>query len=180
MFVPGSGFSSFIDLPRPVEAHCLVDIGDGRYFFAAGYPFSNTAYILDMEQEEWAEVEPMAETRYGPICGTITRDDGETEVVVAGGKSETEVFKSTEIFSLSDMAWRSGPDLPLAIESATAVQFGDSFLAIGGVDANGTHLKTFYTFDVEQEDWMEKEERLRRARSHLVAIFVPDEAVECQ
>ncbi len=52
----GSGFGPGpVDLPLPLEEHCLVKINDTHYFLSNGWPLENggdRAWILDLTQDE--------------------------------------------------------------------------------------------------------------------------------
>ena len=52
----GSGFGPGpVDLPLPLEEHCLVKVNDTHYFLSNGWPLENggdRAWILDLTQDE--------------------------------------------------------------------------------------------------------------------------------
>lgn len=104
----------------------------------------------------------MATARTSHSCGHVTTAAGEDEIVVVGGYSGGGSLDSVEIFSISDMAWRSGMkkistcgyfileifpspqgnDFPVPIYGHAATNFGSSFI-VGGGYGNG-YYKTIY------------------------------------
>lgn len=67
-------------------------------------------------------------------CGAIETAEGQKEIVVVGGEDTTmyETTLTTEIFSMEDMEWRMGPDLPEPIQTPVVVQKAETFVILSG------------------------------------------------
>lgn len=63
----------------------------------------------------------------------IQRNNGKVEVVVAGGSLPGSEL-STEIFSVTDNRWRTGPNLPQAIIYGVSVQFANTLVILGNIE----------------------------------------------
>ena len=53
-------------------------------------------------------------------------------MVVGSGKSYYNVITDTEIYSQNDNSFQMGPSVPYHVEGAASVQYGDSFIVVGG------------------------------------------------
>ena len=60
--------------------------------------------------------------RDAPHCAMVERNSGKIEVIVAGGSLPGSEL-STEIFSVTDNRWRTGPKLPQAIVYGVSVPY---------------------------------------------------------
>lgn len=88
------------------------------------------------------------------------------DIVATGGAYRDPHFKSTEIFSLETMYWRSGPDLPKKLYSMAPVQLGGTFAITGGIDENfGRHsVGDIYQFNKMNYTWTKIPEVLKIPR----------------
>ena len=66
------------------------------------------------------------------FCLSLLKD---VKVVVGSGKS-WGYLTDIEIFSQKDNTFQTGPNLPYALEGAATVQYGDSFIVVGGFNGN--------------------------------------------
>ena len=89
--------------------------------------------------------------------------------VVVGGNRKT-----SEILDLYTMSWRDGPIPGSWYLDGTAAQFGDTFVVVGGSTSDG-----IYEFDAENEEWIERPEKLSTERRDVTAVFVQDNVVNC-
>ena len=119
-----------------------------------------------------------ARTGDAAFAGVIEGRNGETEVVLAGGHRRGS---DAEIFSPASNAWRNIEPMPHAAYDGASVQYGDSFLAIGGSDGdtNSQDLDSVHRFDVETDSWVELPHRMEEARAFFPAFLVPEDFVEC-
>ena len=62
------------------------------------------------------------------------------ELIVAGGDDEKY---SSDIFDLTSMTFRPGPVFSQGLTEAASVQYGDTFLIVGGIDARYLMLDTW-------------------------------------
>ena len=58
-------------------------------------------------------------------CGLTLTEDGDPEVIVAGGFPSSEPTASVEIFNPGAMAWRDGPGLPVGRSHSAYLQYGE-------------------------------------------------------
>ena len=82
----------------------------------------------------------------------------------------SEAISSVEILDLSSLSWRPGPPLPRAIRGAASVQFGDSFLVVGGQDGDGASLSSVYEYNPVDEEWALRAEELSLGRRGVPAV----------
>lgn len=62
-------------------------------------------------------------------------------------------------------SWRHGPPLPTPMQDAAIVQFGNTFLAVGGDSQFYGELRTVLEFDPISEDWITREDKLVEGRA---------------
>ena len=87
---------------------------------------------------------------------------------------------TTEILNLDTLEIRYGTNLPKKLALAAYVQFGSTFLIMGGEDENVVRHDTIYEYDVENEDWIERSEKLPDPRAwHRVVSTVPGQVINC-
>ena len=89
--------------------------------------------------------------------------------VVVGGNQF-----SSSILDLDIMEWRDGPSPGSWCVDATAAQFGGTFVIVGGRDSDG-----IYEFDPENEEFIERPEKLNSSRRDSTAVFVKDNILNC-
>ena len=58
------------------------------------------------------------------------------DVKVVVGSGYNDYYGDIEIYSKNDNTFQVGPSLPKPLEGAATVQYGDSFIVVGGIDAN--------------------------------------------
>ncbi len=165
----GNIFEPGPQLPTYMYLHCQLTINSTHVFFADDY---DVVYLLDWPAQSWIELPPMTVNRDWPSCGLINNPQNGQEVVIV----EDGV---TEIFNLNDLTWRSGPPVTM-FDEASYVQFGDTFVVVGGQDYVGDALDTIYKFDHLNYDWILMDQRLKTPReSYPGVVAVPDEFVTC-
>jgi N-acetylneuraminic acid mutarotase len=109
-------------------------------------------------------------------AGLVTLADGTKEVIVVAGDGVV----ATQIFSLDTQTWRLGPDFPGGeLVLGSSVQYGDTFLIVGGFAVAGEWLDTIYVYDAEAESWELTDETLAVPRFYFAALLVPDDYVTC-
>ena len=57
-------------------------------------------------------------------------------MVIGSGKSYYNYITDTEIYSKNDNSFEMGPPVPYQVEGAASVQYGDSFIVVGGYSAD--------------------------------------------
>lgn len=69
-------------------------------------------------------------------------------------------LNNTEILDLATLEWRVGPVLPGYIASSASIQYGDSFLLVGGEGDGNPDGKSILEFNPDDEVWIIREEKL--------------------
>ena len=76
------------DLPHAAYGHCIVQIDDDQFFFAAGHYTEAAAHVYDWTAGTWSGPKAsMTQPRAGAACGVYDDGTGNKEVVVAGGRT---------------------------------------------------------------------------------------------
>ena len=166
------GDGSFYSRPEiPALIHPCACSVNATHFFIAG---SSTAYLIRVDDDGDAQqLPPLPNDRELFSCGLTNQG---SEIVVTGGGP---AFNTTDIFSLVDMSWRTGPVLPSPLRLAASVPYGDTFLVVGGQQGDdGMSVDTIFQYDPEGPSWIEREERLALARDSHVAIPLPDDGTD--
>ena len=114
-------------------------------------------------------------------CGLVhNKDDSVKSIVAFGGWNGTNVAL-VEIFDLQNQTWREGANpFPIATNGPTVVQYGRTFLAIGGRVDGPMDIDTIYKFDPATEDWVLMPERMGKPKHGVAAFLVePEEFPSC-
>ena len=137
--------------------------------------FLNEAFLINAVSESITRLEdPTVLSINGSFAGLFENGNGEMELVVAGGRGSNG---TTEIFSPKHGTWRSGPLMPVVLEHGASVQYGNTFLAVGGMDNNGTATKSVYMFD--PEGWIEMPQKMENGRAFFAAFLVDEDYLPC-
>ena len=111
--------------------------------------------------------------------GLATFANGTQVLIVAGGYNGNEL-SSTEILNLDSVdQWSNGPNLPIGLREGSSVPFKDTFLIIGGYDFNDDSSPNIYEYDVRNEAWITREEKLTTPRRLFAAFLIPEEVARC-
>ena len=108
---------------------CSARISDEISFYADDF-----AYLYNWSTEEFlptANAKP--QRSYEASCGYAESSNGDRMVVVAGGYPATPLV---QIYDLNEGTWNTVDSvLPYPLYFATAVPFGNTFLVVGGENA---------------------------------------------
>ena len=153
------------------NGHCAVQLNATHTMVIGGddsndEPLNNVA-ILDIQNEEWTEVERLQTARFLPSCTLM--DD--SKVLVVGGYYET----TTEIYDPATNEWTYGPELPFTYKYGTVVLSGNKPTLIGGY-ADGSRSNQIYQLD--DGKWNELETKLAQGRTFPTATQVPLDAMK--
>ena len=122
-------------------------------------------------------------SRVNHQCGVITTVSGTKKFVIAGGKVEVDWdyyhVDTVEIIDLDTNTWVNGPSMPVMLTDATSVPFGDTFLAVGGLDEDGVEQKSIYEYSPFDGEWIKRPEELKHARSNPGVSMSTTEYVQC-
>ena len=79
------GFVNYTLLPVGTQSHCTVKVNDTHIALMGGEPHGTELWLFDLVSETWSlMVERISVQRQSPICGVVTRQSGEKEIVIAG------------------------------------------------------------------------------------------------
>jgi len=179
---------------------CLIDIGEsviitgGRNNYGVGlydsedvvekynkniYLYS-TDYFLTKEKEALPKLQA---GRWKHGCGSFKDKDGNTVLVVAGGRGLNnmkayEHEKTTEIFKLGDTEWKSAAALPYRLHSMASISWTttNSVLFIGGHEESEPTKAEILSFD--GETWKEIAKMSSGRSSSAVTQVVADDYKE--
>ena len=120
---------------------------------------------------------PIPAEAYGSICGLAIASSGETSIVVAGGDFGSVLVY---IYDLTEETWREALNpLPFDLWLSSVVPFGDTFLAVGGLRADGQRDDRILEYQPDDESWMVREERLSEPKSEMSVLFISEDKVSC-
>ncbi len=120
--------------------------------------------------------------RWSHSCGVLTNPgDGNDQVVIVTSGRGDEYLQSTEMLVVgSGQGWTKGPDLPVHLQTSTAVPTSDgkALLIVGGLDEYIAKMKTIYklAFDTgdNQWKWTKLAQELKTGRDDSVAMILPE------
>ena len=137
----------------------------------------------------------MKNSRSEHACGILHQNGTAKFLIVAGGRSKDDnsndnILNSTEFLDLSEKnhQWKESKSvLPIGLRKSKIVEDPDanSIYLIGGVgnnyDINGTSPEGFgiYRLFHPENDWIEKDYKLEKARAGHIAMFIPENIVSC-
>ncbi len=189
----GESFAESVSLPANVLQHCAVDLGSGRAMVVTGQGMGDAAFVVDLASGEMEELPPIPLEHQGrdlylAACGMATRSDGSRVAVVAGGEYLIWPYTpvtTTHLFDPDLGLWTPGPPLPEPRSWGRAVQYGDSFLLVGGTSTGSLELVPYVgsilRYDADADAWEELPQALEEPDLVGVALVAPQEfAVQCQ
>ena len=164
--------------------HCAAVINKTHAIISGGNnnaKYVKSTYLLSQSANvwNWKWISESSNERYHHVCGSIESIFG-TEVVAAGGSGHV---LDVDIFSFFQMTWRAGPSLPHTMDLAATIQFGKTFLILGGLlygDCPVTlrecaHLSKYvYKFDEMRFVWTLEATTMESARGGHIALVIPN------
>ena len=170
--------ASFVEGPSiPSDARntapCAVRISDDLSFYAG-----QGSYIYDWTTATATPTAtPIPAEAYGSICGLAIASSGEMSIVVAGGDFGSVLVY---IYDLTEETWREALNpLPFDLWLSSVVPFGDTFLAVGGLRADGQRDDRILEYQPDDESWIVREERLSEPKSEMSVLFISEDKVSC-
>ncbi len=115
-----------------------------------------------------------------PSCGLATKSDGSKVVVVAGGSfNANEGITDSYILDLEQNIFLPGPPLPQPRTWARAVQYGNSFIIVGGADSGFEPIayEDMLYYNPDDEAWEVLPQKLPYPDYVNGAVLVPDDFV---
>lgn len=190
----GRQASSEIRLPRSVSAtqmpaeafgHCTIRINSTTVMMLGGRRtnetrYSNQTHFYNWVTRLWTKGPDLKQGRRYAVCGMLP----DSVVAIAGGWNGQEALTSTELLylDLKPNSWMPGPELPIPLTNAAAVQRGTSILAVGGDSKptkDGGESANIYMLDHAFGNWRLLPQKLAVARSAHVAFMIPDSISKC-
>ena len=86
--------------------------------------------------------------------------------------------KKTEILSLPSLKVTHGKPTPKVLYSAAIVQYGRTFLLVGGLDY-GASSNAIYMYNTETGHWMERPQKLETPRGYAKSVLISDKLAKC-
>ncbi len=128
---------------------------------------------FDARTKEWIDLNNMPTERAFAACGVVSVDGKPKEVVVAGGEASGSYLKDVEILTVSTLQWRTAKQsLPVSQSRATSVQYGDTFLVVGGQISASAELDTVYMYNPATEGWTLMPNRMRKSKHGVAAMIM--------
>ena len=141
------------------------------------------AYIFDVSNPDYVVYLPaMADGRTkDSACGLVTRQNGDRDIVLAGGRDGYYGISRSFILSLESLTWRDGPDLPQGLGNLGETQLENTFLVVGGVRNRrfDVYSNKIYKFDEVNDDWITLPAEMSYGGGIYSAFLVSDESVIC-
>jgi len=126
-------FEKLPDLPIRPEAGCVVIVSEDEIFRLGGRDTDHrpykVAYSFKFSTNQWTKKADMIYGGNEIVCGLVTADSGEKEIVSMGNRAG-----QVEIYNIASNVWREGNSFPEeAPQQAASARYGDTFLVVGGL-----------------------------------------------
>jgi len=82
------------------------------------------------------------------------------------------------LFSLTDLGWRNGPQMPKNLCCFTSVQIENGFMAVGGKDEERLATSNVLTFD-NNYNWVSYDDALQIEKVYSIGVNVPNSFFDC-
>ena len=110
------------------------------------------------------------------FAGMATYPDGSRHLVITGQSNTTFIYDLDD----GSTSWRSGP---VFVEQwlGGSVQYGNTFLLVGGLVDTFTSTRDIYQFnpDPNDEKWILRAEKLSKPKDHFASFLVPNDYALC-
>ena len=131
----GKTWKSHVELPRPLESHCIVKINSSHVFVGGGDFIAKNNYSLISlmafiyDGNEFTPVANLSMPRINPACG-LHEDH---YVFVTGGNFDDEYdsYETSEYFSLKTMTWNEGPSFDSEADGGQILSTNNRTILIG-------------------------------------------------
>lgn len=125
------------DLPEQMVDHCIARVNDTHLFIVGNYNNGKMAYLVDTTEDKFIfkKLPDMISNRWRSACGSMTDEDGDQLLIVAGGTTSDCGIATSEIFSMKKYNWTEGPNLPRGFARGGMYSDDDHpLIMIGGKD----------------------------------------------
>ena len=172
---------SLPDIPVEVSGHCVTKLDEKTIMVAGGFvagAYTKDTWVLDLQTETWSPSHPMITTRFNPMCTMFKIGDKAINVVAGGwdGYGRTDLVEYFDYQANS--GWIQGQPMPMELNLANMVSYGQGALVIGGKD-NGNEVRTeihqlVCGFSLSDCKWKTLDQKLEYPRSRHVSMLIPD------
>ena len=183
-FLNNGLFEPNLQWPEAISGHCMERLNSSHAFVSGGEGkggnLLGSVYFLNIDTSLWLSLEEkMTHFRRGHVCG-ITNFQNKAYIIMAGGKN----ILKTELLDMKTMRFRQGPDLPFEMEWAATIQFGNSFVIVGGKHMGycskpGICISSnaLFEIDIENNAWKGLKQSMKLPRSKHIIIGIDNEDI---
>jgi len=165
----GDLFEPGLTMPYGQYGHCQVTVNSTHVLLTGG-----ANQILNWETKEFTVLDFAPNPRLDAACGFINSPNFGPEVLIAAADK-------ADIFSLTDLDWKSGPTLPLSVDYLASAQVDGGFVAVGGIyTPDKTYTDVIFKFDENVFEWIVLEETLDIPTAYGAVVAVPNDFLQCQ
>ncbi len=182
-YYDGGSFVFGPNLPVPMKWHCQITINNTHVFFADTLTSLNT-YLLNWGTKVFTSISQIPNNRSRNVCGLTWSQSRGEEIVVVGNEMPDAGVATSDIFSLSTMSWRQGPNLSFNMEAMASAQIGYTFAFSGGCNEGNvwsdvTLGEKVVKYDPEEDAFTVLNVTLKDRRCAHSMVSVPSTLVSC-
>lgn len=156
-------------LLQPRDHFAFAVDGSGRAFAFGGLGSSGqtlaSAERFDSAADEWTEIAPLPNARSG-ACAVATTSG---YIYVFGGSAAGLVRTNTFRYNIANDSWDEAASIPVGVQNAAVVLFGERVYVLGGVASTGT-VSSVQVYDLTTGVWSFDTD-LPAARSSHAAVL---------
>lgn len=169
-------FYSYVDLPKTMSYHNMVNINDTHTVILGGAYTSGDIFIFSRETLEFESLPSIPTPRRMCQAGLIYYPNGNKGILVAGGEDEI----STEFLDLDTLTWSAKEDLPIDVHLGASVPYQNGLLIAGGwIASSSVATNNMIFFDPELDSWQVLTVTMNGSRNSFPAFIVPDAYANC-
>jgi N-acetylneuraminic acid mutarotase len=175
-------------LPATFGYHCMVEVNSTTVLLIGGIQNgarSRKTFYLRTQDQSWTAGPELKTARNIHSCGRIKKDNASqgTSIIVVGGFADGFTYlTSVEILDEGSNAWRSGPELPIAVDFSQMVNDPNAgVVLVAGYSPNWGYLTTLWQLPHGGNDavWKQMVQKLKIPRYRHTAFLVPDSITSC-
>ena len=125
IYNPDGSWVAGPDLPTELHDHCQVNFGAQVFIIGGRADEVTSSSTFVHEDNSWKEVAPIAEPREFHACAEL-----QGKIYSIGGVSPSGT--TVEIYDPVASTWEYGPELPLPVHYAQAINYQDTLYLVGG------------------------------------------------
>ena len=167
-------------LPGKSFLHCMARINKTHLFVAANFYQSGEyggAYIVDTTNDlfEFHFIPDTNMHRYNAACGSFEDEDGNIFLIVAGGENSSGNVPSTttELYSVRDNTWITGPTLPSGFKRGGYISDEDHpLILLGGYNEMEMAMSNVLEYNFESNTFEQLPGNLISPRVNFAASII--------